>query len=491
MTRAPSQNIIFLVNAKADNLQSWTLPDHPKEECGVVGVYSPNGDASPIAYFGLFSLQHRGQESAGIATSDGDIIQAHADMGLVTQVFNEKALQGLPGSLAIGHTRYSTTGSSLACNAQPFVVNGVHGELALGHNGNIINALELRKQLQDQWNCQFTSTTDSEVMAYLLANAPGLSWEERISHCMRLLKGAFSAVALTRDTLIGFRDPLAVRPLCIGELDGGWVIASESCVLDQLGGELLRELEPGETVIIDSTGMRSFIWPGVDGRKAHCVFELIYFARPDTLLDNKLVYSVRKDMGARLAREYPADADVVIGIPDSATAAAVGFAQESGIPYSDGLVKNRYVGRTFIEPDQRLRDMGVTMKFNPLSEAINSARVVVVDDSIVRGTTTPHVVNLLRRAGAVEVHMRVCAPPIRWPCHLGVDMATRRELIAANKSIEEICQIIGADSLGYLSIPSLMETVGGSESGFCNACFSGNYPIPVQLELDKLVLERN
>ncbi len=456
----------------------------------MVGVYSPNGEAPPIVYFGLFSLQHRGQESAGIAVSDGNTVQAHADMGLVAQVFHDETLQRLTGKLAIGHTRYSTTGSSLACNAQPFLVNGVHGELALGHNGNIINALELRKQLQDQWNCQFTSTTDSEVMAYLLANAPGKSWEERVFYCMRTLKGAFSAVALSRDTLIGFRDPLAVRPLCIGELDGGWVIASESCVLDQLGGKLLRELEPAETVIIDSTGLRSLIWPGVDGRKAHCVFELIYFARPDTLLNNKLVYSVRKAMGARLAREYPTDADVVIGIPDSATAAAVGFAQESGIPYSDGLVKNRYVGRTFIEPNQRLRDLGVNMKFNPLPEVISGERVVVVDDSIVRGTTTPHVVSLLRRAGAVEVHMRVCAPPIRWPCHLGVDMASRGELIAANKSIEEIRQFIGADSLGYLSIPGLMETVGGSEGGFCNACFTGNYPIPVQLELDKLVLER-
>ena len=478
------------MRAKAGIPQPPELQDRPREECGVVGVYSPGADAPRIAYFGLFALQHRGQESAGIAASDGHSIRVHTNMGLVAQGFNEDALRRLSGSMAIGHTRYSTTGSSQACNAQPFLVNGVHGELALGHNGNIVNALELRKQLQEQWNCHFTSTTDSEVMAYLLANAPGQSWEERGSHCMRTLKGAFSVVMLSQDTLIGFRDPLAVRPLCVGKLDNGWVIASESCALDQLGGTFMRELAPGEMVIIDKTGMRSFIWPGVDGRRANCVFELIYFARPDSLLDNKLVYSVRKAMGARLAREHPTDADVVIGIPDSATAAAVGFAQESGIPYSEGLVKNRYVGRTFIEPDQHLREMGVTMKFNPMPEIVRGERVVVVDDSIVRGTTTPQVVRQLRRAGAIEVHMRVCAPPIRWPCHLGVDMATRRELIAANKSIEEIRQFIGADSLGYLSVPALMETVEGSEGGFCNACFTGNYPIPVQLELDKLALER-
>ena len=478
------------MRAQAAVPQPSELLDHPREECGVVGVYSLGGDSPRIAYFGLFTLQHRGQESAGIAASDGETIRVHTNMGLVAQGFDEETLRQLSGNIAIGHTRYSTTGSSQACNAQPFLVNGVHGELALGHNGNIVNALEIRKSLQDQWNCQFTSTTDSEAMAYLLANAPGQTWEERVFHCMRIIKGAFSVVVLSKDTLIGFRDPLAVRPLCIGELNDGWVIASESCALDHLGAKFLKELDPGEIIVIDKAGMRSSIWPGVDGRRAHCVFELIYFARPDSIIDSKLVYSMRKAMGSRLAREHPVDADVVIGIPDSATAAAVGFAQESGIPYSEGIVKNRYVGRTFIQPNQHLRDMGVTMKYNPMPEVIDGERVVVIDDSIVRGTTTPQVVSQLRRAGAVEVHMRVCAPPIRWPCHLGVDMATRRELIAANKSIEEIRQFIGADSLGYLSIPGLMETVEGSKGGFCNACFTGNYPIPVQLELDKLALER-
>ena len=466
-----------------------TTLDHPREECGVVGVYMPEGEASRIAFFGLFALQHRGQESAGIASSDGQSIKLHTDMGLVTQIFREEELQPLSGHMAIGHTRYSTTGSSNASNAQPFLVKGVHGELALGHNGNVVNALELRRELQEDWGCQFDSTTDSEVMAYLLANAPGKSWEERISHCMRSLHGAYSAVVLTDDTLIGMRDPLGVRPLCIGKLGGGWVVASESCALDHLGATFHRELKPAEAVLIDKEGVRSYIWPGATGRRAMCVFELIYFARPDSVLDEKLVYSARQEMGAELAREHPVDADVVIGIPDSATAAAVGYSQESGIPYSEGLIKNRYVGRTFIQPDQRMRDLGVRVKFNPLPQIIGGKRVVVVDDSIVRGTTTPHVVSLLRKAGATEVHMRVCAPPIRHPCHLGVDMATKGELIAANHSLPSIRDFIGTDSLGYLSVKGLLKVVGGSNGSFCDACFTGNYPIPVQLQMDKLVLE--
>ena len=477
------------VNSMAGYLGPVKLGDRPKEECGVVGVYAPGGDASRLAFFGLFALQHRGQESAGIASSNGRTIKIHSNMGLVTQIFREEDLYPLKGRMAIGHTRYSTTGSSRSSNAQPFLVKGVHGDLALGHNGNVVNATQLQSELREQWGCNFTSSTDSEVIAYLLANAPGETWEQRIAHCMRTLQGAFSAVALTKDTLIGMRDPLGVRPLCLGKLNGGWVVASESCAVDHLGGTYLRDIEPGEAVLIDKKGLRSYKWPGGDGRRAICVFELIYFARPDSTLDNKLVYSTRRAMGAQLAREHPVDADVVIGIPDSATAAAVGYAQESGIPYSDGLVKNRYVGRTFIEPDQRLRDLGVRLKFNPLQEVISGKRVVMVDDSIVRGTTTPYVVGLLRKAGAREVHMRVCAPPIRHPCYLGVDMATRRELLAANKSVEEIRQFIDADSLGYLSVKGLLEVVGGSQGGFCDACFTGNYPIPVQLEMDKLVLE--
>ena len=464
--------------------------DRLREECGVVAVYTPKDHAARVAFFGIFALQHRGQESAGIVASDGKTLRAHTSMGLVTQAFREEDLLPLKGHMAIGHTRYSTTGSSKLANAQPFLVSGVHGQLALGHNGNIINAVDLREELESQWGCTFSSSTDSEVLAYLLANAPGQNWEERIAHCMRTVQGAFSAVIQTKDAIMGIKDPLGVRPLCLGKLDGGWVIASETCALDHLGAEYVRELEPAETVLIDKKGVHSFTWAGRDGRRALCVFELIYFARPDSLFDNKLMYIQRKSMGARLAQEHPADADLVIGIPDSATAAAVGYAQEADLPYSDGLVKNRYVGRTFIEPDQRLRDLGAQLKFNPLPEVISGKRLVVVDDSIVRGTTTPRVVSLLRRAGAKEIHMRVCAPPIRWPCHFGVDMATRRELLAANKSVEGIRRFIGVDSLGYLSVEGLLDVVGGQQGGFCHACFTGKYPIPVQLEMDKLVLER-
>ena len=465
--------------------------DHPKEECGVVGVHMPGGEASRLVFFGLFALQHRGQESAGIAAADGENLSIHSDMGLVTQIFREPDFYPLAGELAIGHTRYSTTGSSQLCNAQPIPVDGQHGRLALAHNGNIINALQLKKQLEDQWGCDFTSTTDSEVIAYLLANAPGRSWEERIFHCMRTLEGAYSMVVLTPDTLIAARDPLGIRPLCLGQLNGGWVVASESCALDHLGATFMRDLEPGEVMVIDSQGMRSAIRPTTETprRRALCVFELIYFSRPDSQLDGQLVYSVRQAMGAQLAREHPVDADLVIGIPDSSTAAAVGYAHESGIPYSDGLIRNRYVARTFIEPEQRLRDLGVRQKFNPLVEVIQSKRLVVVDDSIVRGTTTPHVVGLLRKAGAAEIHMRVCAPPIKHPCYMGVDMATTHELIAANKTIPEIREMTGADSLGYLSLKGLLQVVGGDRGGFCDACFTGNYPVPVQLELTKLALE--
>ena len=451
----------------------------------------PGEEASRLAFFGLFALQHRGQESAGIASANGTTINLHTDMGLVTQIFREPDFYPLSGDLAIGHTRYSTTGSSQLCNAQPILVSGHHGQLALAHNGNIINSYQLKAQLETQWSCEFSSTTDSEVVAYLLANAPGQTWEERVFHCMRTLEGAFSLVALTPDTLIAARDSLGIRPLCLGQLNNGWVIASETCALDHLGATFVRDLDAGEVVVIDNNGIRSAKKQPDDSpqKRALCVFELIYFARPDSILDGQLVYSVRQAMGAQLAREHSVDADLVIGIPDSSTAAAVGYAQESGIAYSDGLIKNRYVGRTFIEPEQRLRDLGVRQKFNPLTEVIKGKRLVVVDDSIVRGTTTPHVVNLLRKAGALEIHMRVCAPPIQHPCYMGVDMATRQELIAANNSVEEIRSMTGADSLGYLSVEGLLKVAGNDRGGFCDACFTGNYPVPVQLELTKMTLE--
>ena len=462
--------------------------DHPKEECGVIGVFNPEGEASRSAFFGLFALQHRGQESAGIAAANGENVVVHADMGLVTQIFRERDFYPLVGDMAIGHTRYSTTGSSELCNAQPLLIDGYHGQLALANNGNIINAAQLKEQLQDEWNCNFTSTTDTEVIAYMLANATGATWEDRLFQCMRQLEGAYSIVAQTKDTLMAARDPLGIRPLCLGKLNGGWIVASESCALDHLGAEYIREVEAGEVIIIDRNGLRTATWSGGTGRRALCVFELIYFSRPDSIIGGQLVHSARQQLGAELAREHPVEADLVIGIPDSSTAAAVGYAQESGIPYSEGLVKNRYVGRTFIEPEQRLRDLGVRQKFNTLVEVIQGKRLVVVDDSIVRGTTTPHVVNLLRKGGAKEVHMRVCAPPIKHPCFMGVDMAARHELLAANNTLDEIRDLINADSLGYLSVKGLMKVVGGTDGGFCDACFTGNYPVPVQLELTKLAL---
>ena len=460
-----------------------------RESCGVVGVYAPGSSVAQVAFFALYALQHRGQESAGIATATGKRIHNHTAMGLVSQAFRETDLERLEGHIAIGHTRYSTTGSNRTQNAQPVIARSSNVELALAHNGNVINAEELRGEL-GELGCTFASSTDSEVIAQVLAWAPGQSWPEKVSYMMRRLQGAYSLTVLTKDTLLGIRDPYGVRPLCMGRLEGGWVIASESCALDHLGAPYLREIEPGETVIVDQQGLTSVPYPGELPQSAPCVFEYIYFARPDSLLGDRLAYLSRQAMGRQLAREHPVDADMVIGIPDSATAAAVGYAQESGIPYSDGLVKNRYVGRTFIEPDQRIRDLGVRLKFNPLPEVIRGNRVVIVDDSIVRGTTTPHVVNMVRKAGATEVHMRVCAPPIRFPCHFGVDMATLRELIAANLSIDQVRQFIGADTLGYLSVEGLLKAVGGSRNNFCAACFTGHYPIPVQLEMDKLALER-
>ena len=459
-----------------------------QEACGVVGVYAPNENVSRLVFFGLYALQHRGQESAGIAASNGENIKVKTSLGLVGNAFEEDDLALLPGHLAIGHTRYSTTGSNKLANAQPFLAKSNEVEIALAHNGNVINAVELKSELEE-WGCAFSSSNDSEILAQLIAHAPVSSWEDRMAYIMRRLQGAYSLSVMTKDKLIGIRDPLGVSPLCIGKLNKGWVIASESCALDHIGAEYFREVEPGEAVMIDEQGLRTIYKREKNQPRASCIFEHIYLSRPDSFLDGKLVYGVRMAMGAQLAKEYPVDADMVIGVPDSATAAAVGYSQESGIPFGEGLVKNRYVGRTFILPDQRLRDLGVRTKLNPLPDLIRGKRVVVVEDSIVRGTTTPHVVNLLRKGKATEIHIRVCAPPIKWACHFGVDFATRKELIAAKMTVEEICDHIGADSIGYLSHSGLIKAVDVSRDEVCMACFTGDYPVPVQLEMDKLVLE--
>ena len=469
--------------------------DAPREACGVIGVYLPGStgdEAAQVAFYGLFALQHRGQESAGIAAADGRALRNFTNQGLVSNVFRQEDLQRLPGHIAIGHTRYSTTGSSSPLNAQPIVSKSTDMEVAIAHNGNVINAAEIRKRLMDDWGVSCATGTDSEVIAHLLAWTQG-DWEEKTAHLMRSLKGAYSLVVCTSDTLLGIRDPHGVRPLCVGRIEqSGWIIASESCALDHVGAQFVREVEPGETIVINRSGLRSIPSQTQDTRKAHCIFEHIYFARPDSILDGRLTHTSRTRMGQLLAREHPADADIVIPVPESANSAAIGYAQESGLPFSYGLIKNRYMGRTFIEPDQRFRELGVRNKFNPLPEVLSGKRVVVVDDSIVRGTTTPRIVALLRRAGALEVHVRVCAPPIIDPCFFGVDMASKDEFIASGRSVPEVCAMIGADSLGYLSVTQLHEAVGGDPSGrgFCDACFTGRYPIPVQLQMDKLSLER-
>jgi amidophosphoribosyltransferase len=456
------------------------------ESCGIFGVYSPKEDVARLTFFALFALQHRGQESAGIATADGHKIRIFAGMGRVANIFTEDSLKPLTGHMAIGHNRYSTTGSSNPTNSQPIVVGNDGDTLAIAHNGNLVNTTYLHKELLDQ-GYTFRGSTDSEVIANLIVSAPGKNVVEKIRYTMHRIQGAYSLVILTPTELYAVRDPLGVRPLCMGKVDSGWVIASESCALEHIGAEFVREIEPDEIVKIDENGVQSF--PGNSNKRGLCIFEYIYFARPDSVINGKLIYPARQAMGMGLAREYPVDADFVMGIPDSATAAGTGYARESGIPVVEGLILNRYVGRTFIEPEQRMRDLGVKLKFNPMPQVIGGERLVVVDDTIVRGTTTPSVVKLLRKAGAKEVHMRVCAPPIKYPCYYGVDMATKQELIAAQKSVKEICKFIGADSLGYLSIPSLIKSVDLPKDNFCLACFTGEYPIPVQLEMDKLALE--
>jgi len=456
------------------------------ESCAVFGVYAPDEDVARLTFFGLFALQHRGQESSGIATADGKKIGVYTGMGRVANVFSEESLSNLSGYVAIGHNRYSTAGSSRIGNAQPLVAGKGANAVAVAHNGNIINARYLYDELAGK-GYSFKTTTDTEVIANLIISSTEKEWVDRVRYAMRRLQGAYSMVVMTADSLFAVRDPFGVRPLCLGSLNGGQVVASESCALDHIGAEFIREIEPGEIVAINENGVKSYRMDSE--RKGMCIFEYIYFARPDSVINGRLVHLARQAMGARLAREHPVAADMVMGVPDSATAAGIGYASESGIPLAEGLIKNRYVGRTFIEPDQRLRDLGVKLKFNPLPQMLDGKRLVVVDDSIVRGTTTPSVVKILKRAGAKEVHMRICAPPLRFPCFFGVDMATRRELIAAQKSVEEIRDFIGADSLGYMSIDGLVESVALPRDTFCMACFTGDYPIPVQLEMDKLELE--
>jgi amidophosphoribosyltransferase len=472
---------------------AWLDPerDRPHDECGVFGVYAPGSEVARLTYFGLYALQHRGQESAGIAVSDGSDIHCHKGMGLVSQVFDEGDLARLRGDISIGHTRYSTTGSSVLCNAQPIVVETPHGPIAVAHNGNIVNTRELRRRLEDD-GIRFHSTNDSEVIAQCIASLHQGDVVRAVRETMAEVEGAYSVAVLTRDRLLAFRDPNGIRPLCVASLNGsGYVVSSETCALNVIGAKLIREIEPGELVVIDRDGVTEFP-PLLNLRRpAMCVFEFIYLARPDSHIYGKSLHAARVRMGHELANEHPADAQVVIPVPDTGIPAAIGFSQASKIPLNEGLIKNRYIGRTFIEPDQRMREMGVRMKLSALKENIAGRRVVMVDDSIVRGTTTGQIVKLIREAGATQVHVRISSPPVKWPCFYGIDMADRKDLIAAKKSVEEIREHIGADSLGYLSVRGVIKAVGIGRDKFCHACFTGDYPIeiPRDLKLTKLALE--
>jgi amidophosphoribosyltransferase len=452
--------------------------DHPREECGVIGIFAPNEDVSRMAFYGLYALQHRGQEAAGIAVSDGESVRMFKDVGLVAQVFNESNLAPLSGHYAIGHTRYSTTGSSSIRNAQPFLIETQHGPVAVAHNGNLVNAMELRQKVLRR-GVGLSSSSDSEVITMMLAGAEGDSWDDRIRNCMPLWHGAYSLVILTRDSVIAVRDPWGFRPLSVGRLpSGGHVAASESGALRTLGCVAIREVKPGEIITLSNTALRVRQALPPQPHLARCTFEHIYFSRPDSFWDGLNVHEVRQRLGETLAREAPIDADVVIPVPDSSIPAAIGYSRASGIPYNDGFIKNRYIGRTFIQPTDSLRKQGIAMKFLTIEENLRGKRVLVIDDSIVRGNTSRPLVQLLRDAGALEVHMRITCPPIAHPCFMGVDMGTYQELIAHRLTLDEIRDHIDSDSLHFLSLDGMMRAIGKRE-GYCNACFTGVYPIDV------------
>ncbi|HIW49099.1 MAG TPA: amidophosphoribosyltransferase [Firmicutes bacterium] len=463
-------------NDRFDQIQADT---GLKEECGVFGIYNnDNDDSGRVVYYGLFALQHRGQESCGIAVTDDTVVKQYKDMGLVPDVFTDDIIEKLTGKIAIGHVRYSTAGGSLRQNCQPLVSRYVKGTLALAHNGNLVNAHELREELQKQ-GMIFQTTIDTEVIACQLAKERAAcdSIEEAVEKVMDKIEGSYSMVVMSPRKLIGARDPLGMRPLCLGKLGNSYVIASESCALDGVGAEFIRDIDPGEIVVIDHNGLRSIRSHCGNPHTKFCIFEYIYFARPDSVIDGVSVFEARKEAGRQLAQQHPVEGDLVIGVPDSGIPAAMGYAEESGIPYGIGLVKNRYIGRTFISPTQGQREVGVRIKLNALRHEVEGKRIIMIDDSIVRGTTVARLVKTLRAAGAKEVHMRVSAPKFLWPCYYGTDVPTREKLIACKyDTVEEIAQVVGVDSLGYLGLEHLHDIAKGAKCGFCDACFTGNYP---------------
>ena len=474
-----------LKNKCSDNLK-----DKYEDECGVFGVYAPKRKISELIYYGLYSLQHRGQESAGMAISDGADLLVFKDMGLVSQVFSQNILQSLKGKLGIGHVRYSTTGSSHWANAQPIFGNFGSGSFALGHNGNLINSRELARELSGR-RVKFNASSDTEIIVRMIEQSTCEDIVEAISSVLVNVTGAYSLAILTEDKVIGVRDPNGFRPLCFGEIDGGFAISSESCAINAIGGDMKREVNPGEIIILSESGCSSFQFaPQVS--KSLCIFEFIYFSRPDSILNGKSVYQVRYNLGARLAEEAPVDADLVIPIPDSGFPAAIGFSERSGIPFGLGLIKNKYIGRTFIQPSQAARKIGINLKLNPLRNVIKDKRLVVVDDSIVRGNTSLAIVRLLYEAGAKEVHLRICSPPIRHSCYYGIDMVDPNEFIAAERTVKEIEDFLGVESLHYISYQGLVDCTGIPKEEFCLACLDGEYPIACYDEDDyeKLMLEK-
>ncbi len=467
----------------------------PQDECGVFGVWAPGEEVAKLAFFGLYAIQHRGQESAGISTSDGKKMLVYKDMGLVSQVFDEATLESLGGHLAVGHCRYSTTGSSAWRNAQPTMGKTAFGTVALGHNGNITNTQDLLELLEKRYpehagDLRGGNTTDTAVLTALLTGNPDSSLEQTALELLPQVMGAFCLVFMDENTLYAARDPQGVRPLVLGRLERGWVVASESAALDIVGASFVREVEPGELIAIDENGLRSSTF--AEKKPAGCVFEYVYLARPDTTINGRVVYESRVEMGRALAREHEVEADLVMPTPESGTPAAIGYSEQSGIPFGHGLVKNSYVGRTFIQPSDTLRQLGIRLKLNPLKESIKGKRLVVVDDSIVRGNTQRALVKMLKEAGASEVHVRISSPPIEWPCFYGIDFASRAELIASGLAINDIQQSIGADSLGYLSEEGMIAATEQPANELCTACFTGKYPIPLPAEerLGKNLLER-
>jgi amidophosphoribosyltransferase len=456
---------------------TWRDDDRFHDECGLFGIWN-HPEAANVTYLGLYALQHRGQESAGIAATDGTAFHVEKAMGWVADVFSPERLRRLPGHRAIGHVRYSTAGSSNLRNAQPITANTAHGPIAIAHNGNLINADALRKEMVSD-GAIFQSNSDTEVILHLLARAPAAPLEEQIPHALAQVKGAYSLLILTPEAMYAVRDPNGFRPLTLGKLDEAWVVASETCALDLMEAKVERDVEPGEMLVVSKSGVRS-LRALAPAEKLHCVFEYVYFARPDSVLWGRNVHTVRKAMGHQLAREFPVEADIVIPVPDSGVSAALGYSEESGTPYEMGLIRNHYVGRTFIEPKQGIRHFGVKVKLNPMREMLEGRRVVVVDDSIVRGTTSRKIVKMIRNAGAKAVHMRISSPPIQWPCYYGIDTPTRKELIGSSHHVDEICRYVGADSLGYLSLGGMLKATGADPSSFCHACFTGNYRVGME-----------